>query len=362
MLIVIIAGLSAYHNTLESEMQIIPNGQSDTSADMIFKVSGEIKDTDNGQTYKIDSGYAYQSLLFISDEKIYSIFTLQSAFSKDIDIYTHKQNEFMWLDAGNLTPDGSGYKGVENVSVEDKNFRCNVYEYVSPLTEQVYTYYIGIDAPLIYRIDCQIHSLAQIDSKQTIADISITADLDRASVTEGKYEIGEIGEIQNIQMSGNEKIYMSDSQDATNKYYSETISIKTISNTKFLTNAYLNSYGMYKEITLTLDNNSNTDETCLIMYVPCIEGDHLGNSKHYETVDDRLADFQYEYSVNYSYIDKDLDMHTIEYKISSKYDDDGDTLKKMTIEGNVSLYKYEWRVDPYPTSITFSFESAEVSL
>ena len=55
-------------------------------------------------------------------------------------------------------------------------------------------------------------------------------------------------------------------------------------------------------------------------------------------------------------------MHTIEYKISSKYDDDGDTLKKMTIEGNVSLYKYEWRVDPYPTSITFSFESAEVSL
>lgn len=155
---------------------------------------------------------------------------------------------------------------------------------------------------------------------------------------------------------------MSNSPDATNKYYSETISIKTISNTKFLTNAYLNSYGMYKEITLTLDNNSNTDETCLIMYVPCIESDHLGDLKYYETVDDEIVDIRYDYSAYYSYIDKDLDMHNIEYKISSKYNDNGDTIKNITIEGNISLYKYEQDVDPYPKSIAFSFESAEVSL
>lgn len=71
----------------------MPNGQSDTSADMIFKVSGEIKDTDNGQIYKIDSGNAYQSLLFISDEKYIPYLLFNLLFLKtSISMHINKMN------------------------------------------------------------------------------------------------------------------------------------------------------------------------------------------------------------------------------------------------------------------------------
>lgn len=344
-------------------MQIIPNGQSAHSADMSFKLSGELKTTDNGKVYNVDKGYAYQSLLFMTDGKIYSILTIQISSISAESSYIDEQNEFMWLDAENLTPEGSVYIGTDTVTAEDRGIRCNVYEYTSPESEQVYTYYIGINKPLIYKIDCQIHGLAQIDSNRIVADMSITAKLDHASVVEGDYEVGETGDVQTIQISGEEETHMSVNYDDTilNKY-SGNIIIKTITNYKFLTNTYINGYGMYKEITLTLNNDPNANEPYLRLYVPCTDGGHMGDSKYYDVdSNDEITSIRYEYYTNYSYTDKDLIEHSGDYTVTSVYDKTGKTLEKITIHGNEHLSKYEWTI-PYPVAVSFDFESTGVGL
>lgn len=362
-MVVVIAGFSAYHDTLESEMQIIPNGQSEYNADMTFKLSGELKTTDNGKVYNIDKGSASQSLLFVTGGKIYSILTIQISSISAESSYIDKQNEFMWLDAENLTPEGSAHIGTDTITVEDISFRCNVYEYVSPESEQVYTYYIGINKPLIYKIDCQIHGLAQIESEMLVADMSITARLDYSSVMEGNYEVGETGDVQNIHMNGEEETHMSVDYDNTiSNKYSGNLAIKTVSNNKFLVNTYMSGHGMYKEITLTLDKNSNTDEPYLKLYVPCTDGGHIGDSKYYDLNDnDDITNIRYEYHINYSCIDKDLIKHNGDYTIISIYDKTGNTLEKITIIGNEYLSKYE-STAAYPSEISFTFESTGVGL
>ncbi len=358
----VVAGFSAYHNTLESEMQIIPNGQSDYSADMAFKLSGEIKDVDDGKIYKIDNGRAYQSLLFILDNKIYSILTVQVNSLVDANGNTNKQNEFMWLDAENLTPEGSTYKGTDAIIVENLSLKCNVYEYVSPTSGQIYTYYIGIDKPLIYKIECQIHGLAYVESNSMVTNMSITAKLYQASVAEGDYETGKTGDVQNVQMGGNEKVYMNDNyEDAVTNNHSANLNIKTISNNKFLTNTFINAYGMYKEFTLTLDDDSNIDEQYLKMYVPCTDGGHFGNERYYEIVDDKIISIRYSHNVNYAYTDKDLTTHEWNYTINSIYDKTGKTLEKITIEGSIYQHKYIYDT-PYISNIEFNFESTGVDL
>ena len=358
----VVAGLSAYHDTLESEMQIIPNGQSDYSADMAFKLSGEIRDVDDGKIYKIDTGKAYQSLLFILDNKIYSILTVQVNGLVDANGHTNKQNEFMWLDAENLTPEGSTYKGTDTIIAEDLGFKCNVYEYISPTSGQTYTYYIGIDKPLIYKIECQIHGLAYVEPNSIVTNMAITAKLYQASVIEGDYEAGETGDIQSVQMEGKEKIRMNYTyEDAVTNNYSANLNIKTISNNKFLTNTFINAYEMYKEFTLTLDKNSNTDEQYLKIYVPCTDGGHLGNDRYYEIVDDKIISIRYSHSVNYAYTDKDLTTYEWNYTINSIYDETGKTLEKITIEGSMYQHKYTYDT-PYVSNIEFNFESTGADL
>lgn len=357
----VVAGLSVYHDTLESEMQVIPNGQSNYSGDMSFKVSGELKDTDNGKVYDIDNGRAYQSLLFIMDDKIYS--TLRLIFNNSSgDMFIEDQQEIVWLDAENLAPEGSIDKGMKTVRIGENSFECNVYEYISPETGQNYTYYIGINTSMIYRIDCQIHGFSQIESEQTITDISATANIDYSSFVKGKYEFGEIGDVQTIHMKGEEKVHMSGDMydDWTTNNYFGNIDIKTVSNTKYLTNAYLNSYGMYKEITLNLNKNSNLDDPYLKIYVPCAEGGRLGDGTQYEWVNDKIVGMKSTYYNNFSYMDKNLTRHSVNYTITSEYDEDGKTLEKITIEGYEYISTYDWTI-PHPSETRFIFESTGVS-
>lgn len=352
----VVAGLSVYHDTLESEMQVIPNGQSEYNGDMEFKVSGEIKNTENGKTYKIENSSARQSLLFISDDKIYSIMYINAWSTEGAGGLS--QTEFVWLDADTLAPEGSSDKGVKNIKIDNKNFECNVYEYVSPETGQIYTYYVGTHTALIYRIDCEIRNFSYIDGKGSFVNASITADLRYSSVIEGKYESGKTGEIQNIPMKGEETIRMSgeEFERQITDNYSGDISIKTVSNNQSKLNVYLNSYKVYKEVTLTLDGHS--DNPYLKIYVPCSDENHLGINRTEQKIGDTIINV-YSYTLNYSYIDKNLVSHDGHFTITSVYDEDGKNLESINISGINNVAKYNSSTS-YPSEIRYNFESTGV--